>query len=155
MARMKPDMIITSGLLNFSVVDPALGKPATGPEATRLYTEGLRSSLARLHEITPNVQVIGGTPTLPRAAADCLGSTSATMATCVRAPARNILERNALWSEATKEIGGNFIDPVPWLCYGSRCPVVVGNIIVYRDSHHITTTYAATLERQLEDLLHL
>ncbi|GAB3873450.1 acyltransferase family protein [Terrabacter terrigena] len=154
-AKAKPDMIITSGLLNFSLADPATGKPVTGPKATRLLKDGLSSSLARLNEITPNVHVIGGTPFLAKAAADCLGSTSATMATCVRAPGKNILERNALWSAATKQVNGDFIDPVPWLCYQSKCPVVVGNIIVYRDSHHITTTYAATLERQLESRLHL
>jgi peptidoglycan/LPS O-acetylase OafA/YrhL len=154
-AKVKPDMIVTSGLLDFSLVDPATGKLATGALATSLYKDGLRGSLERLHDITPNIQVIGGTPTLEKPAADCLGSTSATMATCVRAPARNILERNALWSDATKAAGGDFIDPVQWLCYKSTCPVVVGNVIVYRDSHHITTTYAATLESQLESRLRL
>jgi len=155
MAEMKPDMIVTSGLLSFFLVNPVNGKAVAGPTATRLYTAGLRSSLARLHDITPNVNVIGGTPTLPKAAADCLGSTSATMATCVRAPTKNFLERNALWKAATKQVGATFIDPVQWLCYQSACPLVVGNIIVYRDSHHITKTYAATLERQLESRLHL
>jgi len=36
------------------------------------------------------------------------------------------------------------VDPTPWLC-GRDCPLVVGNVLVYRDSNHLTGAYAAML----------
>jgi len=32
-----------------------------------------------------------------------------------------------------------------WLCTDKVCPVIVGNLLVYRDSNHITTKYAEWL----------
>ena len=38
-------------------------------------------------------------------------------------------------------------------CSGGRCPLVVGNVYVWRDSHHFTATYAQTLAPTLESRL--
>lgn len=39
----------------------------------------------------------------------------------------------------------HLIDLTQWYCDDQTCPQVVGNVLVYRDTHHITATYAATL----------
>ena len=48
------------------------------------------------------------------------------------------------------EMSVGLIDPHAWLCVDSdqndeadatRCPVVIGNILVYRDSHHLSNTF--------------
>ena len=36
------------------------------------------------------------------------------------------------------------IDPTAWFCTDA-CPAVIGNLLVYRDSNHMTTTYALAL----------
>jgi hypothetical protein len=36
------------------------------------------------------------------------------------------------------------VDPTPWLC-GRDCPLVVGNVLVYRDTNHLTSAYAEML----------
>lgn len=36
-------------------------------------------------------------------------------------------------------------DLTDYFCKDGKCDVVIGNILVYRDSHHITATYAETL----------
>jgi hypothetical protein len=33
----------------------------------------------------------------------------------------------------------------PWLCDATTCPVVVDNLLVYKDSSHITVPYATYL----------
>jgi hypothetical protein len=33
---------------------------------------------------------------------------------------------------------------------GRRCPVVIGNLLVYRDTNHLTTEYATMLAPLLE-----
>jgi peptidoglycan/LPS O-acetylase OafA/YrhL len=37
------------------------------------------------------------------------------------------------------------IDMTDFLCWNGSCPVVIGGVVVYRDSHHLTATYATTL----------
>ncbi len=41
------------------------------------------------------------------------------------------------------ERGLGVIDPRSWLCVDDRCPVVVGDLLVYRDSHHLSNTFVS------------
>jgi len=41
--------------------------------------------------------------------------------------------------------GAHLVDYSDVYCHGSWCPAVVGNAIVYRDTHHITATFSRTL----------
>ena len=67
--------------------------------------------------------------------------------------------------DTTTEVGFNYIDPY-WVvgqhhedvrlvqtedmfCVGETCPLVIGNVIVYSDRHHVTATYAQTLFPEL------
>lgn len=36
-----------------------------------------------------------------------------------------------------------------WYCVDGRCPVVAGGVVLYRDEHHITASYSATLATTL------
>ena len=36
-------------------------------------------------------------------------------------------------------------DLLDYLCNGDDCPAVIGNVLVYRDGHHITSAYARTM----------
>lgn len=50
--------------------------------------------------------------------------------------------------------GATVVDLAPQFCTGDRCPAVIGNAIVYRDSAaHITATYAKTLAPYLNEQL--
>lgn len=42
------------------------------------------------------------------------------------------------------------IDLTAWLCHPEVCPVVAGNLLIYRDDDHLTATYAAALAPYLE-----
>lgn len=37
------------------------------------------------------------------------------------------------------------LDLLDFFCLGEHCPAVIGNVLVYRDEHHITATYARTM----------
>ena len=41
------------------------------------------------------------------------------------------------------------IDVNDYLCPGGRCPAVIGNVVVWRDRHHITATFARTMAAPL------
>jgi hypothetical protein len=41
------------------------------------------------------------------------------------------------------------IDMTDAVCQNGKCPIVVGNVIVWRDSHHLTASYSRTLATAL------
>jgi hypothetical protein len=45
------------------------------------------------------------------------------------------------------------LDPTPLICPADPCPVVVGSLLVYRDTHHMTAHYAASIAPFLAKLL--
>jgi hypothetical protein len=144
-ARIKPDRIIISGLLSVSLGDVATGAPVPQVDSGPVFADGAKSALKRLRLLSPRVDVISGTPTLHEDPADCLSARRATMATCAASLDPLIVERNRAWQKAAATTGAHWIDVIPWFCDKQTCPLVVGNVIVYRDANHKTRTYIATL----------
>jgi len=56
-------------------------------------------------------------------------------------------------STAARLAGAALVDLTPWVCPWSSCPVVLDGMIVYRDSNHLTATFAASLAAALESAL--
>jgi hypothetical protein len=55
--------------------------------------------------------------------------------------------------EAARSIGSprlTVADLSDWLCTPSRCPAVIGGVLVYLDASHLTATYARTLAPMLK-----
>jgi peptidoglycan/LPS O-acetylase OafA/YrhL len=110
---------------------------------TRLFTV-LRADAGK-------VALLGDTPFLSRDPVDCLAAAGAVVSACAEL-ATTVLrdpEWRAMVLEAATRVGAPIIDPVPWLC-GLRCPTVVGNQLVYRDSNHLTSAYAEMLAPLLD-----
>jgi hypothetical protein len=45
------------------------------------------------------------------------------------------------------------IDPLPWFCTATRCPVIVGNILLYRDEQHMVPAWSRFLAPVLADAI--
>jgi SGNH domain (fused to AT3 domains) len=87
------------------------------------------------------VAVLSDTPTMNVQVPECLSqhpvpACNRDVTATVRQPQRRILA--AFGGKVT------VIDPVPWLC-STVCPTVLGNLLVYRDSTHLTTAMADAL----------
>jgi hypothetical protein len=54
---------------------------------------------------------------------------------------------------AAKKAGALVIDPDPWFCANGWCPAVVGPFVVFRDSSHMTASYARWLAPAVLDQL--
>jgi hypothetical protein len=54
---------------------------------------------------------------------------------------------------ATAAGGGQYSELSDYFCTADRCPVVVGNALVYRDDNHVTTEYAQVLAPLLAELV--
>ena len=57
--------------------------------------------------------------------------------------------------EAAEATGTEVVDPTPWLCWENQCPVVIGDVLPYRDRGHLTTVYARSLVEELEKAMAL
>jgi hypothetical protein len=89
-------------------------------------------------------------PPLPTAqkVPDCLSTYLSDYRKC--AYARYIGVGSAMGSRekaASKATGAGLIDLTPYICpgTGNYCPVVLNNMIMWRDEHHLTATFSATL----------
>ncbi|WKA57781.1 acyltransferase family protein [Planococcus shenhongbingii] len=69
-------------------------------------------------------------------------------------PREEVLSAVLPW-ENTENLPGNvtFFDTSPYFCDDETCPPAIGNVLVYRDEHHLTTLYSKTMGPVLaEDL---
>ena len=48
-------------------------------------------------------------------------------------------------SAATKAGGGHYADLTELFCTAERCPVIIGNTLVYFDQNHLTAEYSRAL----------
>jgi peptidoglycan/LPS O-acetylase OafA/YrhL len=61
--------------------------------------------------------------------------------------------RRTMVAKAVSKDGATVVDPMPWFCSLSDCPVVVGNILVYKDDSHISVPYSTLLAPLLSEKL--
>ncbi|NNG39061.1 acyltransferase [Flexivirga sp. ID2601S] len=149
----KPAMVIMSGKVGGDLVDPKTGQVQSEPAADKQFRTQAEKTLREVRSITPRTAVISDINLLPQDASRCLGSRTSTYGTCAQPQHPAVARRNALWKSAATATGATFVDMVPWFCQSGTCPVVVGNMIVYRDSNHVTASYVDKLRPVLESQL--
>jgi hypothetical protein len=117
---------------------------ALGDQSATAMT-GLRSLVGRLEHVSKHVIVVGDDFPQQAQPVDCLLSSGASMSTCSTEPSAVELKADAALAEAVPSAGARYIDPIGWLCFRNRCPMVIGHTIAYSDTNHITATYATQL----------
>ncbi|SDT77632.1 acyltransferase family protein [Actinoplanes derwentensis] len=148
-ARLRPALLVVSSSVNYRQV--LTGAPAD-PDA--VWQTGWVRTLAVLKRAAGQVVLLGDTPFLKVAPADCLSSNATNVSGCADPRAEVLPEPR--WREIQRATavaaGVPVIDPVPWLC-ADRCPLVVGDTMVYRDSNHLTEAYARLVAPVMEQNL--
>ncbi|MFD1810853.1 acyltransferase family protein [Rhodococcus gannanensis] len=92
-----------------------------------------------MHDVSPPICLSGNLHSASSCASDADLAVSAAWATEIR--------------ERAIGAGATYVDPVPWLCPRGWCPAIVGNVLVYRDRHHLTTEAATMLASPMEESL--
>ena len=91
-------------------------------------------------EVTPILLI--DSPDPPDDVPTCLAEHPTEISLCEpRAPGNTERAVAQVIRSVAADRGLGAIDPRPWLCVDDRCPVVVGDILVYRDSHHLSDTF--------------
>jgi peptidoglycan/LPS O-acetylase OafA/YrhL len=106
---------------------------------------GVARALQDLAPLTHRLAVIEDPPSRDWAALDCLLARGATLGSCAfRIPPAEAAAYSSVRSEA-RAAHATYVRTLQWFCARGLCPTVVGTIVTYRDTSHITATYARLL----------
>lgn len=137
-----PDLVIISGFAHYD----EYGAPSVTASA---WAAGLSSVVVRLKAVT-EVAVITDTPRFLRSPAICLSATVDDTSQCERP---RDLALDSVWaaveSSAASRAGAEVLDLNPFLCTDEVCGVIIGNVLMYRDEHHLSATMSSSLSPAL------
>ena len=150
-ARHRPDVVIVANSGGYAITDPS-GHRLRRAKAQARWKSGLLKTLTAI----PNrsrVVVLGDTPHMERDVPPCL-SGARFISSCVTprgkalAPAHDAVERTAAFSK-----GDQFVSPNRLVCPYDPCPVIIGDLLLWRDKSHLTATYARQLAPFLGEIV--
>ncbi len=95
------------------------------------------------------VVAIRDTPKMPFEAAECL----ATSDPCVAKRADVVHNDDPIMMASALDKKVGLIDLTDAICTETECPSVVGNVVVWRDTNHLTVTYVKTIADVFRDRL--
>nr|WP_197501619.1 acyltransferase family protein [Mycobacterium sp. 852002-51057_SCH5723018] len=110
------------------------------------WLDTLGRTVSQLRQIGATVLVLGPVPDPHGSVPACLSGHLGDAGAC--APARPAaVDDGGIGAEraATAAAGGHYADLTDLFCTPDRCPVIVGNTLVFRDDNHVTTEYARLL----------
>ncbi|MCJ7711209.1 MAG: acyltransferase [Chloroflexi bacterium] len=148
MAAERPDLVVVSDSRGYKAVIDGVAVPIA--KVQDRWDAALGRTLGRLAARARHVVVIGDTPRAHADPAVCL-SANLDDATACALPFVDAVNPKWTAGEATVAAtsGATFIDPTPWVCQTDPCPAVIGRLLVFRDGHHLTATYARALAERL------
>ncbi len=149
LVKAHPAIILVTGTRGFAVVD-ASGKLLTGDARTGAWDAGMHRTLAKLVPAAGEVIMIADTPLSLVDPPVCLSQHPSSVLACATQVKDAI---NNAWLAEEQRVanleGVGFIDPTRLVCPSSPCPAILGDFLVYRDSGHLTATFAAALTDRL------
>jgi peptidoglycan/LPS O-acetylase OafA/YrhL/cellulose synthase/poly-beta-1,6-N-acetylglucosamine synthase-like glycosyltransferase len=134
--KLSPDLVVVS---QSDAVPGDLGNIewAEGTSRTMAYLRGFGLPVAYLLD-TP--LPIGNVPECLATHLDDVGACNALV------PDTNPFDdRKDMVAESLTSLGVPTVDPEPWLCTAKECPVIVGNVLVYRDDSHVSARFSRWL----------
>ncbi len=128
--------------------DYALGELAPGADERAEWEAGVAATVSALGAHS-EVVVMADTPRFPDKAAECLSDNLDDALKCDLPVERAVdVETNAVTERATSGSGGTFLDLTDRIC-PDTCPRILGDLLVYRDKHHLTVAFSETLAPDL------
>jgi peptidoglycan/LPS O-acetylase OafA/YrhL len=110
------------------------------------WISGLAQMVRELRAITRHVFVLGPTPKPNQDIPSCLSQHLTDVGACVQSRSGSLDNSGSLAERrAVTGAGGSYLGVAPWLCTRSQCPVVVDDLLAYRDDNHLTTTITTWL----------
>ncbi len=134
----RPDLVIVTGSRHY-------------PNGDEEWRDGFGATLGRLSGLTPRLLVLGDNPDLRDDPATCLSVNLNSVRACNNSRTKAV-ETGKLEAEraVAEQNGSRFVDTSDWLCTATDCPVIIGDILMFRDITHLTTFAANWFTPMLE-----
>ena len=139
--QLRPALVVVGSSFNYRPATPAADVSGQWRQAWDKTFDDLRGSGARVAAIADTPYMGGSVPECLAAPANAghAGNCTRRLSASLRGP-----EQRAVFLSYAGSPRATVIDPITWLCT-DVCPPIVGNLLVYRDSNHMTMTYATAL----------
>jgi peptidoglycan/LPS O-acetylase OafA/YrhL len=141
--RGRPALVLAGSSMRYTVLDGdrTLGRG----DSTRALGAGYAPTLTRLRAAAARVAVLTDVPRPPGDIPSCVSGAMRRLRRC--AFARGPAEKNAfaIPDAAARVPGIETVDATDRFCLPDLCPAVVGDVLVYRNSGHVTASYMKTL----------
>ena len=143
-ASTRPALVVAAGTRTDSLVDRATGQRIDAARAGGEWQDGWSRTLAALAKDGVETAVLRDTPWPGRDVPSCVQQHRANPSACDLS--RTALDSPAYDVGTVKGVAtAHAVDLTPLLCGAARCPVTLGKYLVYRDTSHLTATFAAAL----------
>jgi peptidoglycan/LPS O-acetylase OafA/YrhL len=142
LTSIRPDVVITSDFAQLgSVAHPTIGTAAYADIAA-----GMAQYWGQAQDHGISVVPIQETPMMDFTPPDCVSEHGAASPSCDR-PAAEAIPQDAPVVQAAGLMAGRVkvVDMNQYICGRDVCSSVVGNVLVYFDAHHLTSSYVETL----------
>jgi peptidoglycan/LPS O-acetylase OafA/YrhL len=139
--RLKPDLVVISSNKWFATIASRDGEPKRQGAALAALIERIPSPVA----------ILVDTPRSDHDVPACLARNRKAIERCTTPKAVAFGWRHRIREvEARRLTGAPLIDLSKSICATDPCPAIIGRRMVYRDHHHLTATFAASLARDLD-----
>lgn len=119
--------------------------PKNIADRAQWWTQGDAVTINRVNAATDHTVLFADTPWPSRDIPSCLTQKDVSRCTTIRPTSGSLLKKTF----GKKAL---VIDPVDWFC-ADTCPAIIGNIVVYRDSTHMSVDFALHLVPYLTKIL--
>jgi peptidoglycan/LPS O-acetylase OafA/YrhL len=129
--------------------------PPAGWSREDAWAAGVARTIGELTKLAPVVKVLSDFPHLPFSPRECLTARDASMSSCTAPDSTDETHSNTLTLAALRGTSAEYVDVTGLVCQRGRCPLVVGRIVTYRDSAHLSVTWTRTITPRVGQLLDL
>jgi peptidoglycan/LPS O-acetylase OafA/YrhL len=153
-AALHPLLVIAAWARYIEVpeAEPLAGVPAV---AGSTWQNGVAAIFRFLHGAAQHTLFISDTPTIARSVPDCVAAHISNVRACTTGRGAATLlpavKSRELRIAAQEHVAT--IDPTSWFCTRRGCPVIVGNILLYRDRAHMTPAWSRFIAPVLADAI--
>ncbi len=146
-AALRPALVVVSTYFDSRQPVPS----SSNPDA--VWADGWRRSFVKLQDSADHVVMMVDTLYRFISGPDCAATHPTSLNACIQSTTSGGFMnpgRRAKVAKEAESLGVTVIDPVSWMCLNTRCPLVIGNVLTYRDNHHLTPPFARMLAPMLD-----
>jgi hypothetical protein len=146
--ELRPDIVLATQSSAIRV------DPSAGDDPIAALEDGWVATLTRLGRTGAAVTLLSDTPYADELVPDCLSAHPDDAGACTMARQEGIrFQHSTIEAQAAHDAGVRYLRTESLLCGPTRCPVIVGDLLVYRDTSHMTTPFSEWLSAPLAALL--